>query len=111
MNYLELIDLPISPNLPISPKVLGIANKEAGWTPFTALLICLHHRITLVSLQRRGFINYLELINLPISPKVLGIANKEAGWTPFTALLIRLHHPITLVSPIKKGIYKLFRAL
>ena len=28
---------------------MGIANKEAGWTPFTALLIRLHHPITLIS--------------------------------------------------------------
>ena len=38
----------------ISPKVLGIANKEAGWTPFTASLIGLHHRITLVSPIKKG---------------------------------------------------------
>ena len=44
----------VSPTKPISPKVLGIANKEAGWTPFTALLIGLHHRITLVSPIKKG---------------------------------------------------------
>ena len=40
--------------LPISPKVLGTAYKEAGWTPFTASLIGLHHRITLVSPTKKG---------------------------------------------------------
>ena len=59
-------------NLLISPKVLGITNKEAGWTPFTALLICLHQRITLVSLQRGGFINYLELYKSAYITKILG---------------------------------------
>ena len=54
MNYLELYRSAYHLYLPISPKVLGIANKEAGWTPFTALLICLHHRITLVSPTKKG---------------------------------------------------------
>ena len=96
---------------------MGIANKEAGWTPFTALLIGLHYRITLVSPTKKGIYELFRALepayhlHLPISPKVFGIANKEAGWTPFTALLIGLHHPITLVSPTKKGVYKLFRAL
>ena len=40
--------------MPILPKVLGIANKEAGWTPFTALLIRLHHPITLESPIKKG---------------------------------------------------------
>ena len=51
---------------------MGIANKEAGWTPFAALLIGLHHRITLVSLQRRGFMNYLELYKSAYITKSLG---------------------------------------
>ena len=51
MNYLELYRSAYITYICLhqSPKVLGIANKEAGWTPFTALLIGLHHRITLVS--------------------------------------------------------------
>ena len=102
--------------LHISPKVLGVANKEAGWTPITTLLIRLYHRITLVSPTKKGVYKLfralynITYICLHQSPKVLGIANKEAGWTPFTALLICLHHRITLVSPTKKGIYELFRS-
>ena len=38
MNYLELYRSAYHLYLPISPKVLGIANKEAGWTPFTAFI-------------------------------------------------------------------------
>ena len=51
---------------------MGIANKEAGWATFAALLIGLHHRITLVSQQRRGFMNYLELYKSGYITKSLG---------------------------------------
>ena len=56
MNYLELYRSAYITYtcLHQSPKVFGIANKEAGWTPFTALLIGLHHRITLVSPIKKG---------------------------------------------------------
>ena len=56
MNYLELYRSAYITYICLhqSPKVLGIANKEAGWTPFTALLIGLHHRITLVSPTKKG---------------------------------------------------------
>ena len=96
---------------------MGIANKDSGWTPFTAL-ICLHHRFTSVSPIKMGIYELFRALliclyhlYLPISQKVLGIANKQTGWTTFTASLIGLHHRITLVSPTKKGVYKLFRAL
>ena len=55
MNYLELYRSAYITYICLhqSPKVFGIANKEAGWTPFTALLIR-HHRITLVSPTKKG---------------------------------------------------------
>ena len=53
MNYLELYRSACL-HLLTSPKVLGIANKEAGWTPFTALLVGLHYRITLISPTKKG---------------------------------------------------------
>ena len=55
MNYLELYRFAyITYICRYHQKVLGITNKEAGWTPFTALLICLYHRITLVSPTKKG---------------------------------------------------------
>ena len=58
MNYLELYRSAYITYICLhqSPKVLGIANKEAGWTPFTVLLVGLHHRINFgFAYQRRGF--------------------------------------------------------
>ena len=56
MNYLELYRSAYITYICLhqSPKVLGIANKEAGWTPFTALLVGLHYRITLISPTKKG---------------------------------------------------------
>ena len=56
MNYLELYRSKYITYICLhqSPKVFGIANKETGWTLFTALLIRLHHRITLVSHTKKG---------------------------------------------------------
>ena len=47
INYLFI-------NLPISPKVLGVAKKKWDWTPFTTLFICTHHQSPLVSPTKKG---------------------------------------------------------
>ena len=61
MNYLQLYrsDYITYICLHQSPKFWGIANKEAGWTPLTAFLICLHHPITLVSPTKNGIYELL----------------------------------------------------
>ena len=55
MNYLELYRSAYITYICLYHQKSWVStNKEAGWTPFTALLICLHHRITLVSPTKKG---------------------------------------------------------